>query len=633
MLSMNRLLPGFRKESMENSAADRHGESFLDEPCRVGEQDGTTMSKLRALAPFLVLATAVLGGGGVGCERCSKKDTTTPVADSAAGVASIMVMADGGPVKAQAVFTEAMASKVAGPTPSGGKISGATTPMAVECKSAGQQVSPTIFGVAFADNDKDLGATAHRWGGNTTTRYNHKLSAWNTTFSWFWENIKIDSHEVFLGKVAEKGGLAAITVPIMGWVAKDTSSGSFPVSVFGPQEKTDPYHPDFGNGKKPDGKTLIPPGPQTRTSVAVTPDDVADFVKRVRAYEKKIGKKLVFEWILDNEPGLWSTTHRDVHPTPLTYDELLEKTIAFGTAIRKADPDAVIAGPTSYGWWEYFYSTKDHDEGMRAKPDRKAHGDVPLIAWYLQKLAEHEKKTGVRILDVLDVHIYPQGDNVQGPDGQGGDGGGETDRKTNDVRFRTTRSLWDREYVDESWIKEAVYLIPRMKDLIAENYPGRGFQIGEYNFGAEHHVAGGVALAEALGRFAINGVSHAFYWTYPKKGKPAYWAFRAYRNYDDKGGHFLEQIVPSSSPSGTSLYASRDETGKKWVLVALNFSADRPHDASIELKGCIGPGAVKSYVYTGGEQGFVAGDVKLEGSSLKSKLPPYSITVIELATQ
>jgi hypothetical protein len=589
---------------------------------------------MRSLAPTGLFVAMLLAGGGAGCERCSKKDTTTPVADSAAGVASIMVMGpDGGPVKAQTVITEAIASKVAGPTPTAGKISGATTPMAVECKSAGQAVSPTIFGVAFADEDKDLGATAHRWGGNTTSRYNYKLSAWNTTFTWFFENIKIDSHEVFLGKVAEKGGLAAITVPMMGWVAKDTTSASFPVSKFGPQEKTDPDHPDFGNGKKPDGKTNVTPGPPTQTSVAVTPEDVGDFVKKVRAYEKKIGKKLVFEWILDNEPGLWSSTHRDVHPAPMTYDELLEKTIAFGTAIRKADPDAVIAGPASYGWWEYFYSTKDHDEGMRSKPDRKAHGDVPLLAWYLQKLAEHEKKTGVRILDVLDVHIYPQADNVQGPDGHGGDGGGETDRKTNDVRFRTTRSLWDRGYEDESWIKEPVYLIPRMKDLIAENYPGRGFQIGEYNFGAENHPAGGVALAVALGRFALNGVSHAFYWTYPEKPKPAYWAFRAYRNYDGKGGHFLEQIVPSSSPSGTSLYASRDETGKKWVLVALNFSADRPSDASIELKGCVAPDNVKSYVYTGGDQGFIGGDIKLEGSSLKGKLPPYSITVIELRTQ
>ena len=69
------------------------------------------------------------------------------------------------------------------------------------------------------------------------------------------------------------------------------------------------------------------------------------------------------------------------------------------------------------------------------------------------------------------------------------------------------------------------------------------------------------------------------------------------------------------------------------MLVALNFSADRPSDASIELKGCVAPDNVKSYVYTGGDQGFIGGDIKLEGSSLKGKLPPYSITVIELRTQ
>src|SRR5690606_6026297 len=190
------------------------------------------------------------------------------------------------------------------------------------------------------------------------------------------------------------------------------------------------------------------------------------------------------------------------------------------TAVRKADPEALIAGPAEWGWPGYFYSGKDAKAGFRLKPDRRAHGDEPLLAWYLKKLAEHEKKTGVRVLDVLDVHIYPQADGVQGPDGQGGDGGGETDRKTNERRYRVTRSLWDRGYKDESWINDAVYLIPRMKEIIAQSYPGLGFQIGEYNFGAEQHEAGAVALAEVFGRFALFGVSHAFYWTWPKKPKP-----------------------------------------------------------------------------------------------------------------
>lgn len=583
----------------------------------------------RSLAVIVALAAV-----GAGCERCGKSNTRTPEAATTASssvAGPVIVLPDGGKVQETAVITEAMAASVAGPAPLKGKVH-AMTPMAVECKSAGQPVSRTIFGIAFADADKDLGATAHRWGGNTTTRYNWRISSWNTAQDWFWQNIKIDSHDVFLAKADKLGGFAAITVPIMGWVAKDSQSASFPVSVFGPQEKTDPNHPDFGNGKKPDGKTLVKPGEPTRTSVKITPEDVAAWVTKMREADKKRGKRLVYEYILDNEPGLWSTTHRDVHPDPMTYDELLEKTIAFATAIRKADPDAIIAGPASYGWWEYFYSTLDHDKGFTLKPDRRSHGDVPLLAWYLQKLAEHEKKTGVRLLDVVDVHIYPQADGVQGPDGQGGDGGGNTDRSTNELRYRTTRSLWDRDYKDESWIQDAVYLVPRIKEIIAQSYPGRGVQIGEYNFGAEDHPAGGVALAEVLGRFALFGVSHAYYWQYPKKPKPAYWAFRAYTNYDGKGGHFLERIVPTSAPTGTSIYASRDASGKKWAIVALNFKADKPEDASIELKGCVAPGNVKSWQYVGGEQGYLPGDARVEGTTLKAKLPPTSITVIELTT-
>lgn len=593
-------------------------------------------SSLRSAPILIALLTT-----GAGCERCAKKETQAPQAGGDAAVTGpVIVGADGGKIQVAGVITEEIAGHVAGPIPKTGKIK-AATPMAVQCTSPGQPVSSTIFGIAWADTDKDIGATAHRWGGNTTTRYNPKLgNAWSTANDWFWENIEIDSWEKFVSKAADKGGRAAITVPMLGWVAKDTESCAFTTKAFPHQDQTDPHRSHCGNGKKPDGKSLLePPKDPSLWQARITPEDVGAWVAKIKAADQKRGKRVVYEYILDNEPALWDTTHRDVHPDGITYDELLEKTIAFGTAIRKADPDALIAGPAEWGWPGYFYSGKDAKAGFRLKPDRRAHDDQPLLAWYLRKLREHEKKTGVKVLDVLDVHIYPQGEGVQNADEEGGDGGGKTDRPTNELRLRTTRSLWDRDYADESWIGRQhvddnenghVALIPRMKDLIAQNYPGLGFQIGEYNFGAEQHISGALALAEALGRFALHGVSHAFYWTFPKKPKPAYWAFRAYRNYDGEGGRFLDTIVPSSSPSGTSLFASRDESGKKWVLVALNFSADRPFETNIALDGCTAPTAIKSFVYTGSPAGMTSGDAKIEGTSIKAKLPPYSITVFEL---
>src|SRR5262249_12833850 len=151
---------------------------------------------------------------------------------------------------------------------------------------------------------------------------------------------------------------------------------------------------------------------------------------------------------------------------PLGYDELVERTIQFGTAIRKADPDAVIAGPAEYGWLGYLYSGLDAANGWK-KTDRAAHGDVPLIEWDRRELREYEQTSGVRVLDVLDLHFYPQGEAVYVA-GQGG-----IDEKTSALRVRSTRGLWDPDYRDESWVDETIRLLPRMKEWVANNYPGR----------------------------------------------------------------------------------------------------------------------------------------------------------------
>jgi hypothetical protein len=40
--------------------------------------------------------------------------------------------------------------------------------------------------------------------------------------------------------------------------------------------------------------------------------------------------------------------------------------------------------------------------------DRKDHGDKPLVAWYLEQMRLYEETYGVRILDYLDLHYYPE---------------------------------------------------------------------------------------------------------------------------------------------------------------------------------------------------------------------------------
>ena len=53
----------------------------------------------------------------------------------------------------------------------------------------------------------------------------------------------------------------ALTVPTIGWVAKDTSSYGFPVAIYGPQQAVAPELPDAGNGKASNGEPIKPRDP------------------------------------------------------------------------------------------------------------------------------------------------------------------------------------------------------------------------------------------------------------------------------------------------------------------------------------------------------------------------------------
>jgi hypothetical protein len=498
---------------------------------------------------------------------------------------------------------------------------------AIDCTAKPRAISPLIYGIGGSDNPWATGTTAVRSGGNPTTRYNWELDTWNAAGDWFFKNVggraPGNAFEATLNEARRRGVKAVITVPIMGWVAKDATSYSFPVAAFGPQQRVAPEQPDAGNGVSVQGKPL-PPGPPTITSVRSTPESVARLVRRIRERDALYGRS-VESYILDNEPMLWNVTHRDVHPEPTTYDELLEKTIAYGTAIRRADPEAKIAGPAEWGWQAYHYSALDIAAGRQVRPDRRRHGDVPLIPWYLRQLREYEQRTGVRVLDILDVHFYPMAEGMGlGPEGR-------TDPASAALRLRSTRSLWDSTYRDESWINERMQVLPLLRQWVAENYPGLGISIGEWDFGAEGHMSGGLATAEALGRFGTEGVTSAYRWGSPAERTPGFWAFRAFRNYDGAGGRFQDWSLPVKG-DGTlvSLFASRDDAQRRLVAVLLNLAPLSPLETAITLQGCGNVAQVRGFTYTGGISGFYKFPITVAKDRLETKIAPYSINVLEL---
>jgi hypothetical protein len=492
----------------------------------------------------------------------------------------------------------------------------------IRCSANATPISSLIYGVAGTAAAEDMRATAYRFGGNPTSRFNWTLgNVWNTAADWYYRNVKVNSWQNLFDLASERNAPLTVTLPMIGWVSRDSTSYSFPVSVYGPQKEVDPDHSDIGNGLDSNGKEISPGDPK-RTSIAAPPELVGQWVAKLQAESSKRGRP-VHSYILDNEPCLWNSTHRDVHPEPLGYDELLERTVKYGSAIRNADPQAVIAGPAEWGWSNYFWSAKDAKAGFSQKPDRRAHGDVPLLDWYLQELNKHEKKTGVHILDVVDLHFYPQGKGIWNS--------GATSPEITQRRIRATRGLWDPTYLDESWIDEKIQLIPRLKEIIARNYPGRRISIGEWNFGGEGHISGGLATAEALGRYAESGIYSAYYWTAPKKGTPAYWAFRAFRNFDGKGGTFLDNFLPSSAPEGVSVFASRSTNGTHVVAVVLVLSSSHAYQLDFDVATCGVVNSWTTFAYGGKPDGFVSSKQGSTGK-IADKLAPYSIAVLDIET-
>src|SRR5207248_4089884 len=124
--------------------------------------------------------------------------------------------------------------------------------------------------------------------------------------------------------------------------------------------------------------------------------------------------------------------------------------------------------------------------------DRHAHGDMPFLPWWLDQVRQHDQQLSRRTLDILDVHYYPQGKGLYA---------GAVDDATSALRLRSTRSLWDPGYADESWIREPVRLIPRLREWVDHGYPGTMLAIGEWNWGAEKTVNGALAIADVLGIF------------------------------------------------------------------------------------------------------------------------------------
>ncbi len=504
------------------------------------------------------------------------------------------------------------AATVPAATPAAGKI-------VVDPAADRRPVSQLVFGASFGSSTmvQKQEFPLRRWGGNHTSRYAWDVDASNRASDWYFESIPEanpnpaalphgSAADRFVDETFAYGGEPLVTIPMLGFVPKDrVHRWSYSVAKYGSQTGK---NGDAGNGIRSSGGHITS-NDKLDASKAVGPDYVVDWLEHLAGRNGTVAEGGVRFVALDNEWTLWPETHRDVHPQTPTYAEMWDKAKAYGGALKALDPELETFAPMAYGWCGYLGTTGECTDG----PDRRANGE--LIPWLLRQVCAHEAQTGVRLVDYLTVHYYPQG------------GMYSTDESAAMVekRLRSVRSLYDASYVDESWVAQPVMLIPRLKKWVADNCPGTKLAITEYNWGSEDAPSGALAQAEVLAVFAREGLDLAAKWTAPIDGRRIEDAFTLYRNFDGAGSRVAGDSVRAASfdVDRVGAYAMRD--GKRLYVMLFNKSTT-VETVQVSVAGGV-MGALKTYGFDAARRLGSRGDVAVSGGAATFNLPARSATL------
>jgi hypothetical protein len=507
-----------------------------------------------------------------------------------------------------------------------------------------RSINPQIYGVAHATTAQltELNEPLNRSGGNNTSRYNWQQNADNRGNDWYFQSIPFANTPGEVGDTFIQNSRAAnaepmLTVPIIDWIAKVGANreklSSYSISKYGAQTDRDwQYFQDAGNGVCAAGNTTqYCPNGAGSPVVGNNPNDAN--VPNSTTFQQGWIQHLVGRWglaangglryyILDNEHSIWHSTHRDVQPVGATMEQVFVRMRDYAAMIKSVDPRAQIVGPEEWGWSGFLYSGYDQQYAPSHNwtfPDRAAHGNMDYVAWLLQQFNLDEQTRGKRLLDVFTLHYYPQG----------GEFSNNVSPEMQARRNRSTRSLWDPNYTDETWINDKVQLIPRMKNWMAQYYPGTITGLTEYNWGAENHINGATAQADIYGIFGREGLDMAARWTTPDAATPTFKAMKMYRNYDGNNSGFGETSVSTTvpNPDNVSAFAAQRRSDGALTIMVINKTTNNT-PATINLSNFSSYRTAQVWQLTGiTNQINRLADAAVSNGTITATLPAQSITL------
>jgi hypothetical protein len=485
-------------------------------------------------------------------------------------------------------------------------------------------ISPFVYGQNnYGFGGRAARTTVQRIGGNRLTAYNWENNASNAGSDWYHQNDGYLGASDTPGETVREVVAAAhahdaaalVTVPILGYVAADKDGDGDVAGT--PDYLTTRFRQSVARKG-----SAFAASPDTGDAF-VYQDEFVHWLEDEFPGARTDALRTIF-YDLDNEPDLWSSTHARIHPEPVRYDELIAANLEYAGAIKDVAPEAKVFGFVSYGWYGFVR--------LQGAPDA---GDRDFIDTYLDAVAAADAAEGRRLIDVLDLHWYPEatggGVRIVGADAS---------PAVAAARLQAPRSLWDPSYTEASWITDSstlgpIRLLPRLRAQIAEHYPGTELAFSEYYYGGGNHISGGIAQADVLGIFGREDVFQAAIWP---AGEDAdafiLGGFDMYRDLDGAGASFGDVSISALTDDieGTSVYASHDAGDyDRVVIVAIN-KTDAPVSAGVTLHHGVAFGRAAVYQLTAASSSPVRDadiDITLTNAFVY-EMPPMSVSTLVL---
>lgn len=335
-----------------------------------------------------------------------------------------------------------------------------------------------------------------------------------------------------------------------------------------------------------------------------------------------LDKSKIAYWNMDNETEIWSGTHDDVVPKPISAEEFMQKYFAVAKKAREKFPDIKLVGPVTANEWQWYnWPTPINHEGR----------NYPWLEYFIKRVAEEQKATGIKLLDVMDIHFYPP-------------------TKVDDEIVQLHRVFFDRNYVypgangvknvngswDNSQNKE--YIFGRINDWM-NKYLGtnHGITLGMTEIGIEGDNANATAVwyASTMGEFMKHGVEIFAPWHW----KPGMWeTLHLLSKYNKTSSVFGESSNETLVSAYPSINASQDSmtvvlvnrSGSVIQNVTLNFDnfiLDNQTAKALSLKSL--PSTETFFSST--RNALTESSINIANNKIAAALPPMSVTSIQLS--